>query len=52
MPEKTRTEGDPMMDGNQPTPKWGINNDYAKLHHVLLGKPEYYRWVEAGPLIG
>ena len=41
-----------MMDGNQPTPKWGINNDYAKLHHVLLGKPEYYRWVEAGPLIG
>ncbi|MEM8978430.1 MAG: arginine deiminase family protein [Pseudomonadota bacterium] len=31
---------------------WGINNDYAKLHHVLLGKPEYYRWVEAGPLIG
>ena len=41
-----------MMDGNQPTPKWGINNDYAKLHHVLLGKLEYYRWVEAGPLIG
>ena len=41
-----------MMDGNQPTRKWGINNDYAKLHHVLLGKPEYYRWVEAGPLIG
>lgn len=40
------------MDGNQPAPKWGINNDYAKLHHVLLGKPEYYRWVEAGPLIG
>ena len=32
--------------------KWGINNDYAKLHDVLLGKPEYYRWVEAGPLIG
>lgn len=41
-----------MMDGIQPAPKWGINNDYAKLHHVLLGKPEYYRWVEAGPLIG
>lgn len=40
------------MDGIQPAPKWGINNDYAKLHHVLLGKPEYYRWVEAGPLIG
>ena len=32
--------------------EWGINNDYAKLKHVLLGKPEYYRWVEAGPLIG
>ena len=41
-----------MMDGTTPAPKWGINNDYAKLHHVLLGKPEYYRWVEAGPLIG
>ena len=32
--------------------KWGINNDYAQLHDVLLGKPEYFRWVEAGPLIG
>jgi len=32
--------------------KWGINNDYAKLHDVLLGVPEYYQWVEAGPLIG
>ncbi len=32
--------------------KWGINNDYARLHDVLLGRPEYYRWVEAGPLIG
>ena len=32
--------------------KWGINNDYALLHDVLLGKPEHYRWVEAGPLIG
>jgi N-dimethylarginine dimethylaminohydrolase len=31
---------------------WGINNDYAPLEHVLLGKPEYYHWVEAGPLIG
>ncbi|KMW59429.1 NG-dimethylarginine dimethylaminohydrolase [Candidatus Rhodobacter oscarellae] len=39
-----------MADGQ---PKaWGINNDYAKLHDVLLGKPEFYRWVEAGPLIG
>lgn len=31
---------------------WGINNDYAPLRDVLLGKPEHYRWVEAGPLIG
>jgi len=30
--------------------KWGINNDYAPLSDVLLGVPEYYRWVEAGPL--
>ena len=44
--------GDEMKDQTQDLPKWGINNDYAKLHHVLLGKPEYYRWVEAGPLIG
>lgn len=35
-----------------PARKWGINNDYAKLTDVLLGKPEYYKWVEAGPLIG
>ncbi len=32
--------------------KWGINNDYAPLRDVLLGKPDFYRWVEAGPLIG
>jgi N-dimethylarginine dimethylaminohydrolase len=35
-----------------PARKWGINNDYAKLPDVLLGKPEYFKWVEAGPLIG
>ena len=41
------------MPDQAPPPKiWGINNDYAPLRHVLLGKPEYYRWVEAGPLIG
>ena len=34
------------------TRKWGINNDYAPLKDVLLGHPDYYRWVEAGPLIG
>lgn len=32
--------------------KWGINNDYSKLTDVLLGHPEYFKWVEAGPLIG
>ena len=31
---------------------WGINNDYAVLKDVLLGKPDYFKWVEAGPLIG
>ena len=31
---------------------WGINNDYAPLKDVLLGKPHYFKWVEAGPLIG
>ena len=30
--------------------QWGINNDYAPLNDVLLGKPEFYRWVDAGPL--
>ena len=34
------------------TPVWGIDNDYMPLRDVLLGKPEYFRWVEAGPLIG
>jgi len=35
---------------NPTNKKWGINNDYAPLSDVLLGIPEYYRWVEAGPL--
>jgi len=30
---------------------WGIDNDHATLNDVLLGKPTYYRWVDAGPLI-
>ena len=34
-----------MADAN-----WGIDNDYTALRHVLLGKPEYYRWIDAGPL--
>ncbi len=36
---------------NKPTQHWGIDNDYAVLNDVLLGVPEYYKWVEAGPLI-
>ena len=36
---------------NDKTIQWGINNDYAPLSDVLLGVPEYFRWVEAGPLI-
>lgn len=40
------------MNVQQTAVNWGINNDYAQLHDVLLGKPEFYRWVEAGPLIG
>ncbi len=31
--------------------KWGINNDYSPLSDVLLGKPEFYRWIDAGPII-
>ncbi len=31
---------------------WGINNDYVRLTDVLLGRPDYFKWVEAGPLIG
>lgn len=31
---------------------WGIDNDYMPLRDVLLGKPDFFRWVEAGPLIG
>ncbi len=38
------------MSHKQPV-EWGINNDYAPLTDVLLGMPEFYRWVDAGPLI-
>ncbi len=31
--------------------EWGIDNDYGTLRDVLLGKPDHYRWVDAGPLI-
>ncbi len=36
-------------DGTQSRP-WGIDNDYSPLRDVLLGRPEYYRWVDAGPI--
>ena len=40
------------MNADDAPGRWGIDNDYARLHDVLLGVPEHYRWVEAGPLIG
>jgi N-dimethylarginine dimethylaminohydrolase len=29
---------------------WGIDNDYMRLNDVLLGKPEHFRWVDAGAI--
>ena len=31
-------------------PRWGIDNDYGVLRDVLLGRPEYFRWIDAGPI--
>ncbi len=28
--------------------RWGIDNDYGPLRDVLLGRPEYFRWIDAG----
>lgn len=36
---------------NDKNTNWGIDNEYAPLTDVLLGVPEYFRWVDAGPLI-
>ena len=41
-----------MLQTSTLSRSWGITNDHGPLRHVLLGRPEYYRWVEAGPLIG
>lgn len=41
----------PIMRDKKVSQRWGINNDYAPLQDVLLGVPEYYQWVDAGPLI-
>ena len=30
--------------------QWGINNEYGVLGDVLLGRPEYFRWVDAGAI--
>lgn len=31
--------------------QYGVDSEYGKLRDVLLGRPDYYRWVEAGPII-
>lgn len=30
---------------------FGVDSEYGLLRDVLLGRPDYYRWVEAGPII-
>jgi N-dimethylarginine dimethylaminohydrolase len=40
------------MQGAGDVSAWGIDNDYTELQDVLLGRPDHYRWVEAGPIIG
>ena len=40
------------VETTQQAQSWGINNEYNKLTDVLLGRPDYFKWVEAGPLIG
>lgn len=30
---------------------YGADSEYGVLRDVLLGRPDYYRWVEAGPII-
>ena len=39
-----------MVESSAPVKVWGINNEYEALRDVLLGIPQYYRWVDAGPL--
>lgn len=43
MKELNQTQNSPAV--------WGIDNDYALLHDVLLGHPNHYRWLDAGPII-
>ncbi len=42
----TSTNADP----NPTHPAWGIDNDYGRLRDVLLGRPDHFRWVDAGPI--
>jgi N-dimethylarginine dimethylaminohydrolase len=30
---------------------WGIDNDTGPLRDVLLGRPDHYRWLDAGPIV-
>ena len=39
-----------MQSDDKQCQDWGINNDYNILTDVLLGKPDYFKWVDAGPL--
>ena len=32
-------------------PQFGIDSEYGVLRDVLLGRPDYYQWAEAGPII-
>ena len=38
------------MINNSPM-QYGVDSEYGVLRDVLLGHPDYYRWVEAGPII-
>ena len=39
------------MTTPRPKPRrWGLPNDYGPLTEVLLGVPEYFRWIDAGPI--
>ncbi len=31
--------------------QFGVDSEYGVLRDVLLGRPDYYRWAEAGPII-
>ncbi len=39
-----------MGERSEETNGWGIDSEYGVLRDVLLGRPDYYRWVDAGPL--